>query len=115
MRSRPAACATLVDEHGIRGVTSNPTIFEKAMASGNDYDAQLREVTAGGASARDAYWDLVTTDIAHAADILRPHYDEWDGHDGFVSIEVVARSRARHRRHDRAGQSSSGRASIART
>ena len=38
---------TLVDEHGIRGVTSNPTIFEKAMAQGNDYDAQLREVTAG--------------------------------------------------------------------
>jgi transaldolase len=79
---------TLVDEHGIRGVTSNPTIFEKAMASGNDYDAQLREVTAKGASARDAYWDLVTTDITHAVDILRPHYDEWDGRDGFVSVEV---------------------------
>jgi transaldolase len=79
---------TLADEHGIRGVTSNPTIFEKAMASGNDYDAQLREVTAAGASARDAYWDLVTTDIAHATDIMRPHYDEWDGHDGFISVEV---------------------------
>jgi transaldolase len=58
------------------------------MASGNDYDAQLREVTAGGASADDAYWDLVTDDIAHAADILRPYYDEWGGQDGFVSIEV---------------------------
>ena len=67
---------TLIDEHGIRGVTSNPTIFEKAMASGTDYDAQLREVTAAGASTDDAYWDLVTTDIAHAADILRPIYDE---------------------------------------
>ena len=79
----------LVAEHGIRGVTSNPTIFEKAMASGNDYDAQLREVTAAGASALDAYWDLVTTDIGNALDILRPHYDQWDGHDGFVSVEVA--------------------------
>jgi transaldolase len=78
----------LVDEHGIRGVTSNPTIFEKAMASGNDYDPQLREVTAQHATAHDAYWDLVTTDITHAVDILRPDYERWDGHDGFVSVEV---------------------------
>jgi len=78
----------LVDEHGIRGVTSNPTIFEKAMASGNDYDAQLRTVTAGGATAQDAYWDLVTTDITHAVDILAPDYERWEGHDGFVSVEV---------------------------
>jgi transaldolase len=79
---------TLVDEHGIRGVTSNPTIFEKAMGAGTDYDAQLREVTAAGASAREAYWDLVTTDITHATDILRPYYDEWNGQDGFISVEV---------------------------
>jgi transaldolase len=78
----------LVDEHGIRGVTSNPTIFEKAMASGSDYDAQLRDVTAGGASPVDAYWDLVTTDIQNAADLLRPHYDEWNRADGYVSVEV---------------------------
>jgi transaldolase len=79
----------LVDEHGIRGVTSNPTIFEKAMAQGNDYDEQLREVTRAGQSARDAYWDLVTTDIGHATDILRPYYDEFDGADGFISVEVA--------------------------
>ena len=72
----------LIDEHGIRGVTSNPTIFEKAMASGTDYDAQLREVSAAGASTEAAYWDLVTTDIAHATDIFRPHYEEWEGRDG---------------------------------
>lgn len=78
----------LIDAHGIRGVTSNPTIFEKAMGSGSDYDAQLREVTAGGASTDDAYWDLVTTDIEHAADVLRPTYDRLGGADGFVSIEV---------------------------
>jgi transaldolase len=79
----------LVAEHGMRGVTSNPTIFEKAMALGNDYDAQLRDITKGGASPIEAYWDLVTTDIANAADLLRPTYDELDGADGFVSVEVA--------------------------
>ena len=108
MRSPTGGLRKLIDEHGIRGVTSNPTIFEKAMASGTDYDAQLREVTAAGASTDDAYWDLVTTDIAHAADILRPCYDELDGADGFVSVEVVARPRARHRRDHRARRRSSG-------
>jgi len=78
----------LIDEHGMRGVTSNPTIFEKAMASGTDYDAQLREVSAAGASSIEAYWDLVTTDIANAADLLRPQFDSLDGADGFVSVEV---------------------------
>src|SRR5258705_9958234 len=78
----------LVTEHGIRGVTSNPTIFEKAMAAGSDYDAQLREVSERGMSTVDAYWALVTDDIAHATDILRSYYDEWDGADGFVSVEV---------------------------
>ena len=79
---------TLITEHGIRGVTSNPTIFEKAMGSGTDYDAQLREVTSAGASTVDAYWDIVTTDIAHAADRLRPTYDGLDAYDGYVSVEV---------------------------
>jgi transaldolase len=78
----------LIAEHGIRGVTSNPTIFEKAMASGADYDSELRDVSAAGTSTVDAYWDLVTTDIAHATDIFRPHYEEWEGRDGFVSVEV---------------------------
>jgi transaldolase len=79
---------TLMTEDAIRGVTSNPTIFEKAMAAGTDYDEQLRELTRGGAATADAYWALVEDDIAHAADLLRPHYDEWQGADGFVSIEV---------------------------
>jgi len=78
----------LIDEHGIRGVTSNPTIFEKAMGTGSDYDAQLRVVTKAGTSTEDAYWDLVTDDIAHAADVLRPTFDRLDGADGFVSVEV---------------------------
>ncbi len=76
----------LMDRDGIRGVTSNPTIFEKAMAAGNDYDAQLASIAGG--DVKDAYWDLVTTDIAHAADLLRPVYDSLGGADGFVSVEV---------------------------
>src|SRR3954454_1447281 len=79
---------TLIDTHAIRGVTSNPTIFEKAMAEGTDYDAQLLDVTRAGASPEAAYWDLVTTDIVNAADVLRPTYEQLDGADGFVSIEV---------------------------
>jgi len=78
----------LMREHGIRGVTSNPTIFEKAMGASADYDAQLRELIAGGSSTEDAYWELVLTDIRHAADRLRPVYDELGGADGFVSVEV---------------------------
>ena len=78
----------LMREHGIRGVTSNPTIFEKAMAVGTDYDDQLRELVASGKSTEDAYWELVLTDILHAADRLRPVYDQLDGADGFVSVEV---------------------------
>ena len=79
---------TFIDEHGIRGVTSNPTILEKAMAAGDDYDEQLREVLATGANAEDAYWKLVMDDIARAADIFRPEFEKWNGSDGFVSLEV---------------------------
>jgi transaldolase len=78
----------LVDDDGIRGVTSNPTIFEKAMAAGSDYDEQLAEVSRAGTATKDAYWALVLDDIARAADVLRPVYDAANGGDGFVSIEV---------------------------
>jgi transaldolase len=78
----------LVDEHGIRGVTSNPTIFEKAMAAGSDYDEQLRDLVDAGASPEEAYWTLVETDITDAAEVLAPVHHEERGDDGFVSIEV---------------------------
>jgi len=79
----------LIEDDGIRGVTSNPTIFEKAMASGEGYDEQLTELAAGGASIDSTYWALVLDDIRHAADVLRPTYDALDGTDGFVSVEVA--------------------------
>ena len=79
----------LVEEHGIRGVTSNPTIFEKAMAAGTDYDEQLASLVESGVDTEAAYWDLVLQDIGDAADLLRPYFDgEWQRADGFVSIEV---------------------------
>lgn len=82
------ALTQLVDTLGIRGVTSNPTIFEKAMASGSDYDEQLASLAAAGTDVDAAYWALVTTDIAGAADLLRPVYESSGGLDGYVSVEV---------------------------
>jgi len=73
---------------GVRGITSNPTIFQKAMSSSEDYDADLRELVAGGVGIEDSYWSLVTADIASALSILRPVYDESEGLDGYVSVEV---------------------------
>ena len=79
----------LVDEDGLGGVTSNPSIFEKAMGSGADYDTQFKELAAGGVhDANELYEDMAVDDIRHAADILRPVYDRTRGLDGFVSLEV---------------------------
>jgi transaldolase len=79
----------LMDEDGIRGLTSNPTIFEKAMASGEGYDDQLAELGRAGMETDAIYWELVIHDVAAAADTLRPVYDETRGGDGFVSVEVA--------------------------
>jgi transaldolase len=75
-------------ESGIRGVTSNPTIFQKAMGAGDAYDEQFRKI-AGSMSTEDAYWAMVCDDIRGALNVLRPVYDESDGCDGFVSLEVA--------------------------
>jgi len=74
-------------DRGIRGITSNPSIFQKAMGTGEDYDAQLREL--GGLSITEAYWTLVVKDIEDALAILRPVHDDSDGEDGYVSVEVA--------------------------
>jgi transaldolase/glucose-6-phosphate isomerase len=80
----------MVEDDGIRGITSNPTIFEKAIAGSSDYDAALRALLAGepGADAGKLYEVLAIEDIQAAADILRPAFDETGGADGFVSLEV---------------------------
>jgi transaldolase len=74
-------------ERGIRGVTSNPTIFQKAIAASSDYDDQFADAIRR-LSVEDAYWELVVDDIRHACDLLRPVYDASAASDGFVSIEV---------------------------
>jgi transaldolase len=76
-------------ELGIRGITSNPTIFAKAIEGAADYDDQFRSLVERRTSVDDAYWDMVIDDIQHALQILRPVHDESGGEDGFVSIEVA--------------------------
>jgi transaldolase/glucose-6-phosphate isomerase len=79
---------TLVQRDGLRGMTSNPSIFEKAM-TGDEYDTQFKELAAGGARDTSAIYDaMAVDDIQHAADLLRPVYDATKGEDGFVSLEV---------------------------
>ncbi|HEY1738455.1 MAG TPA: transaldolase family protein, partial [Acidimicrobiia bacterium] len=76
----------LLEHDGIRGVTSNPTIFEKAMGSGTDYDEQLRDL--GDISSDDAYWSLVVDDVRDACELLDGVHRDTNGDDGFVSVEV---------------------------
>jgi transaldolase len=84
---RGGELARLVGE-GIRGVTSNPTIFAKAIEGEDAYDEQFTASVARHESCRYAYWDLVVDDVEHALGVLRPVYDDSDGADGFVSLEV---------------------------
>ena len=77
-----------VVEEGLRGVTSNPAIFNKAIAKSNDYDAQLKELARGEGPVEGVYEQLVIKDIQDACDILKPVFDASDGIDGFVSLEV---------------------------
>jgi len=73
---------------GLRGITSNPTIFEKAIAHSSDYDADIQQLTARGKSVDEIFLTLTVEDIQLAADLLRPVYDRTKGADGFVSLEV---------------------------
>ncbi len=74
-------------DRGIRGLTSNPTIFQKAIADSADYDEQFKEIAGG--EVVDDYWALVLHDINGACDVLESVYDESAGGDGFVSVEVA--------------------------
>lgn len=78
----------LIAEDHLRGVTSNPTIFDKAISGSSDYDAQMRELVAQGADVDTVYEALTTTDIGGALDLFRPMYDATGGQHGFVSLEV---------------------------
>jgi transaldolase len=75
-------------EEGIRGVTSNPTIFQKAMTGSDAYDDQFKEVISRD-SVEAAFWDMAIDDVRNACAILRPVHDASGGRDGFVSLEVA--------------------------
>lgn len=79
----------LIDEDGVKGVTSNPSIFEKAIGSSDEYGGAIgTALKQGDRSVGELYEALAVEDIQHAADVLRPTYDRLEGRDGFVSLEV---------------------------
>jgi len=80
--------ADLMKNSSVVGITSNPTIFASALAEGERYDAQVRRLAADGADVHRTVFDLTTTDVRDACDIMRPVYDATGGVDGRVSIEV---------------------------
>jgi transaldolase len=75
-------------DDAVVGVTSNPTIFQKAISAGDAYDEQLREVLQDERDAKEVFLQLATKDVSDALDLLRPVWDEGGGRDGYVSIEV---------------------------
>ena len=81
----------LVDirDGGVRGLTSNPSIFQKAIQDSSDYDDQFSELNAAGTSVDEAYWEMVIRDIHSACDVFSKVYDHSDGVDGYVSVEVA--------------------------
>src|SRR3954467_3058095 len=79
----------LRDEDSLRGVTSNPAIFEKAILGSTDYDEQLKEMAEGGQGPKEIYEAIAVQDVQMACDVLRPVWEDADHDDGFVSIEVM--------------------------
>lgn len=81
----------LIDEDGLRGITSNPSIFEKAIDGSHDYDDAIRVLAQSGKSVDEMYRALTVEDVQRAADLFRPVFDQTEGRDGFVSLEVSPR------------------------
>jgi transaldolase len=79
---------SMLDADGILGVTANPTIFEKSISAGHAYDAQMTQLIKEGKSTNEIYENVVITDIRTVADLLRPIYEQTQGKDGYVSLEV---------------------------
>lgn len=78
----------MIREDGLRGVTSNPDIFQKAISGSNLYDAQIKKLSLAGKNAGEIYEGLAVEDIRKGADVLRPVYNESKGVDGYISLEV---------------------------
>ncbi len=80
--------ARYVAEYSVTGLTSNPTIFEQAIASGSAYDEAIRSLAARGLSPQELFFELALQDLTQAADLFRPIFDASGGADGWVSLEV---------------------------
>ncbi|MHC1741106.1 MAG: bifunctional transaldolase/phosoglucose isomerase [Anaerolineaceae bacterium] len=80
--------AGMINRHEIFGVTSNPSIFQNAIAKSSDYDSSLKTMAWAGWNAEDIFWELAIEDIRTAADLFKPVYDETNRGDGYVSLEV---------------------------
>ena len=80
--------ARMIDELGLKGITSNPSIFEKSITSSDEYDEDIESCVREGMSTNDVYDKLTTDDVRNAADVMRPVFDATNGVDGYVSIEV---------------------------
>ncbi len=77
-----------IKNEGLRGITSNPKIFMKAISSGDLYDEQIKELAQQGKKPEEIYEALAIQDIQNACDMMRPVFDDSEGEDGFVSLEV---------------------------
>jgi transaldolase len=78
----------MIEQDAIVGATSNPTILQKAMASGNSYDEHLRELAQQGLTVQECFWQLAERNIAEACDLFRPIWEAGRGRDGYISLEV---------------------------
>ena len=78
----------LIDHDGLRGITSNPSIFEKAITGSTDYADYLQQLQTQKLSAGEIFERLAVRDIQDAADLLRPVYEQTNAHDGYISMEV---------------------------
>src|SRR6202140_1537352 len=81
----------MIEEDAVVGMTSNPTIFEKAIGGSSDYDDALRALVEAGIPDEEIMLSLIVEDIQMAADVLKPVYDQTKNKDGYVSIEVLPR------------------------
>jgi transaldolase len=82
---------SFMDEDGVSGVTSNSLVFERAVTGSHDYDDDLRTLALHGKTAEDIYWILKIHDAQQACDLLRPIYDQTNGKDGLVSLDILPR------------------------
>ena len=107
--------ARYIDELDVTGLTSNPTIYDRAIGGTDAYDAEIAEAAHAGKSGEDTFFEVALSDLRRAADLFRPVHDRTDGVDGFVSPRGLAAPRLRRRRPPSPRRSASTRRATGRT